>query len=217
VFTGLIEEIGVVKKVEKAGDGTHITVGAALVLEGTRTGDSICIDGACQTVTSVGRADFTVFCSSVTVSLTTLGSFASGRAVNLERAMTPSSRMGGHIVQGHVDAAGTVRGVRKDASGSAVDIALAPELMRYVVPRGSIAVDGVSLTVVSAGKDGFGLYLIPETIGGTTLRDRRAGDRVNIETDVLAKYVERMLEFRAPSQPVPDDSLRKKLAEEGYL
>mgnify|MGYP001092494072 CR=1 FL=1 len=219
MFTGLIEEIGTVSRVERAGGGLYITISSRVVTQGTATGDSISVDGACQTVTAVSPSSFTVFCSKVSADVTTLGSFGAGRRVNLERAMTPQSRLGGHLVQGHVDARGTVARVTPDAQGTAMEISVPPGLAAYLVARGSIAVDGISLTVVSCTERSFGLYLIPETLARTTLPSRNAGEEVNIETDILAKYVERMLALRGrdSKSPSSDASLRRTLAEEGYL
>ncbi|MCL1911560.1 MAG: riboflavin synthase [Leptospirales bacterium] len=213
MFTGLIEETGLVKSIRRQGDGYLLEIGAERVLEKTAIGDSISINGACQTVTEISSVSFTVFVSKVTASLTTLGDFASGRRVNLERAMTPSSRFGGHIVQGHIDAMGTVSSLVKDSEGLQAVIEAAPEVMRYVVDRGSVALDGISLTVVSASNKGFTLYLIPETLNNTVISDWKKGSRVNIEVDILAKYVEKMLKGGEDKE----DSLKKALLEGGFM
>ncbi len=212
MFTGLVEEVGTVLGVTDSGDGKVIDIDADLILDGIRTGDSISVNGACQTVTSTGRHSFTVFASRITCSVTTLGAFRSGSRVNLERAMTPSSRMGGHIVQGHVDGTGIIRRLRPDPNGLEVEVEIPEEISRYIVPKGSVAVDGVSLTVVSCGHGAFSLYLIPETLKNTIIPGWKTGDRVNIETDILAKYVERMLGKKENS----DESLMKKLQEGGF-
>lgn len=219
MFTGLIEEIGKVAAVSRAGDGLHLAIHAGRMLEGTRIGDSICINGACQTVTALDGRSFAVFVSAVTASVTTLGSFAAGRRVNLERAMTPSSRFGGHFVQGHVDGRGAVGLIEKDSMGMRVAIAAGPELVRYIVGKGSVAVDGVSLTVVSADEKGFTLYFIPETLGNTIVPDWKTGVEVNIEVDILAKYVERMLRPGSADDRsgFGEGSLMKKLAEGGFV
>ncbi|HSV95410.1 MAG TPA: riboflavin synthase [Spirochaetota bacterium] len=218
MFTGLIEEIGVVKSLESAQTGATLSVSAARALEGTAVGDSISIDGACQTVTRLAGGTFSVFCSSVTLQTTTLGSFGPARRVNLERAVTPNGRLGGHIVQGHVDGRGTVRAVRRDPDGTGIDIAVPEALSRYIVAKGSVAVDGISLTVVSLLPTGFSIYIVPETAAKTTLYERKAGDAVNIEVDILAKYVERMLSLRSSDKPTArDDDLKRKLLEGGYL
>ncbi len=221
MFTGLIEEIGRVMSTGRAGDGLLLTIAADEVLEGTRVGDSICINGACQTVTAIDGRSFTVFVSSVTASVTTLGAFAPGRRVNLERAMTPSSRFGGHFVQGHVDGRGRIGKIEKDSMGMRVNITVAPELGRYIVEKGSIAVDGVSLTVVSLIEGGCTLYFIPETLLNTAVSEWKPGDEVNVEVDVIAKYVERSLQSiktgGSRGEPSGDGSLMKKLMEGGFV
>lgn len=218
MFTGLIEEIGVVKNLEVTGTGATLTVSALRVLEASAVGDSISVDGACQTVTRTGSGTFSVFCSKLTLQVTTLGSFVPGRRVNLERAVTPGGRLGGHIVQGHVDGTGSVGRVRRDSEGIGIEIKVPEALSRYIVAKGSVAVDGISLTVVSLLPDGFGIYIIPETVAKTTLQERKAGDAVNIEVDILAKYVERMLSPRSSEEPRSnDDDLKRKLLEGGYL
>lgn len=216
MFTGLIEEIGEVKGIERTGTGVLLTVGSRVVLEDTRIGDSISIDGACQTVTDIGRDCFTVFASKVTCSVTTLGDFKTGRRVNLERALTASSRLGGHMVQGHVDGKGRIRRITNDENGLEIEIHADERELKYIVQRGSVSVDGVSLTVVSLARDGFTVYIIPETIIKTTLSEKAIGAAVNIETDILAKYVEKMLRSGDDSIDA-DRSLKNKLIEEGFV
>ncbi|HNU91218.1 MAG TPA: riboflavin synthase [Spirochaetota bacterium] len=218
MFTGLIEETGVVVKTVPSGTGATLTVSADVVLQGTAVGDSISIDGACQTVTRIGGGSFSFFCSRVTLQATTLGSFGPGRRVNLERAMTASGRFGGHIVQGHVDGRGVISSVRRDSDGMEIVIRVSESMGGYIVPKGSVAVDGVSLTVVSLEPGGFGLYIIPETVSKTTLPERKAGDSVNIEVDILAKYVERMMGRRETGEAdAGEEVLKRKLMEGGYL
>ena len=213
MFTGLIEETGLVKSIKRQGEGYLLEIEAGKVLEKTVTGDSISINGACQTVTEISSASFTVFASKVTASLTTLGDFKPGRRVNLERAMTPSSRFGGHIVQGHVDGMGTVSSLLKDSDGLQAVIQAEPEVMRYIVAKGSVALDGISLTVVSTSGKDFVLYLIPETLNNTIIADWKKGSRVNIEVDILAKYVEKMLKGGEDKE----ESLKKALFEGGFM
>ena len=162
-----------------------------------------------------------VFVSRVTASVTTLGAFRSGRIVNLERAMTPSSRFGGHIVQGHVDGTAVVVDITKDVRGMEVRLEAPAEIMRYVVGKGSVTVDGISLTVVSVADKGFTLYLIPETMEKTVISRWKKGDPVNIEVDILAKYVEKMVNNSgaggAKVEQQNDASIKKALAEGGFL
>ena len=221
MFTGLIEETGTVVRLKNSGDGKVLEVKGERVLEGTKRGDSISINGACQTVTGMSGNTFSVYVSRVTLGVTTLGDFKPGRIVNLERALSLGSRLGGHIVQGHVDFTGSVKKIVNDSRGVEVDIDVSPERMRYIVEKGSVAVEGISLTVVSAGESGFKLYLIPETLAGTNIRTWSAGEKVNIETDILARYVERILKSGriepGDSSASNDSGLLKKLAENGYL
>lgn len=211
MFTGLIEEIGTVASVKPSGTGFEITVKAQTVLDGIKHGDSISIDGACQSVTAFTADSFTVFSSQVTAKLTTLSRFIPGKKVNLERALTPLSRMGGHIVQGHVDGTGVISRITKDASGTALSISADSSLMRYIVAKGSVALNGISLTVVSENSASFDLYLIPDTVDKTTIPLLKQGDIVNIETDILAKYAEKMLTGSG------DDRLMRKLSEGGFI
>lgn len=220
MFTGLIEETGTVVSVKNSGDGRILEVSGMRVLEGTVTGDSISINGACQTVTEISSKTFSVFVSRVTLGVTTLGDFKPGHLVNLERALTLSTRLGGHIVQGHVDFKGRVRGVKKDSKGLEVDIEASGNYMKYVVEKGSIAVDGISLTVVSVADSGFTLYLIPETLENTNIPLWKSGTFVNIETDILAKYIERILLYGKNGEEMErnrDASLLSKLAQGGYF
>ncbi len=217
MFTGLIEEVGTVKGIGRRPDGLDFEIRSSRILEGTAVGDSIAVNGACLTVTTLSADGFTAFASRVTCEVTTLGSFARGRRVHLERALSLSSRLGGHLVQAHVDGRGAVSSVKRDSSGIGVVVDAPGEIMRHIVPRGSVAVDGVSLTVTGAEASSFTIYLIPETISNTLLGELASGDEVNIETDVLAKYVERALTQRRDGGKNGDESLLKKLAEGGFM
>ena len=210
MFTGIVEELGTVAAVEDQGDAVRLTIRAATVLDDTRLGDSIAVNGCCLTVVSTspttdgGPADlWTADVMQETLDKTSLRGVQPGDRVNLERAVTADKRLGGHIVQGHVDGLGTV--VRRTPSEhwEVVEIALPSGLGRYLVDKGSITVDGVSLTVVSTSStteessteaaDTFTVSLIPETLARTTLGHRRVGDRVNLEVDIIAKHVEKLL------------------------
>jgi riboflavin synthase len=215
MFTGLVEEIGIIKAVRPTGDGVNIEVSCNEVLEGTSIGDSLSINGACQTVTALGRDTFTVYASKITCETTTLGSFRSGLCVNLERAMQTGSRFGGHMVQGHVDGKGEILNLKSDSDGLEISIKTGQNLLRYIASKGSVAVDGISLTVVSLNDNGFLLYVIPESLSKTTVPQWKTGDDVNIEVDILAKYVERMLS--KGDEQDKGESLKLKLMEEGYL
>ena len=217
MFTGLIEEIGTVEQLSRSGEGYSLAVAAGVVMEDLEIGDSVSIDGACQTVVSMTPRSFSVFVSPVTAQVTTLGAFGRGKRVNLERAMSHQGRFGGHIVQGHVDVKGSVVSSERGSRGLSMAITLDRSYLKYIVPKGSVAINGVSLTVVDAGNDGFTLYCIPETLGRTTLGELKRGDEVNVEVDILAKYVERMMSPRSEEKRKEGDKdLKRKLFEEGY-
>jgi riboflavin synthase len=193
MFTGIVEELGTVEAVEDQGDAIRLTIRAATVLEDAGLGDSISVNGCCLTVAERTDDTWTADVMQETLDKTSLYGVAPGDRVNLERAVTADKRLGGHIVQGHVDGVGTIRGRRPSEHWEVVDIAMPQEIGRYLVDKGSITVDGVSLTVVEATDDSFTVSLIPETLGRTTLGFRQVGDRVNLEADVLAKHVEKLL------------------------
>jgi len=192
LFTGLIEERGEVIAVQRDDDGATLSIAAALARE-LAPGDSVAVNGVCLTATSTDDRSFIAQAVNETLARSTLGSLAAGAPVNLEAPLRADGRLGGHIVQGHVDGVGTVSAVRDEGFSRALTIELPQELSRYIVRKGSVAVDGVSLTV-SAVKDArFSVALIPETLERTTLGTAEVGDRVNLEMDVLAKHIERLL------------------------
>jgi riboflavin synthase len=196
MFTGIIEELGTVEGLEDQGDAIRLTVRGPLVTGDASLGDSISVNGCCLTVATQEGETFTADVMHETLAKTSLGALEPGTQVNLERAVTPTTRLGGHIVQGHVDGTGTV--VRRTPSEhwELVEIALPGELERYLVAKGSITVDGISLTVVEVGPESFTVSLIPETLARTTLGFKQPGDVVNLEVDVIAKYVEKMVSNR---------------------
>jgi riboflavin synthase len=193
MFTGIVEELGTVAAVEDQGDAIRLTIEAATVLEGVSLGDSIAVNGCCLTVTEHGEDRWTADLMQETLDKTSLAGVAPGDRVNLERAVRVDSRLGGHIVQGHVDGVGEILARTPSEHWEVVEISLPAHLARYLVDKGSIAVDGTSLTVVEAREGSFTISLIPETLARTTLGFRHVGDRVNLEVDVLAKHVERLL------------------------
>jgi riboflavin synthase len=193
VFTGIVEELGEVVALTASADAAELTVRGPLVASDARHGESIAVNGVCLTVVAVDGATFTADVMAETLRRSTLGGLAKGDLVNLERAATLGSRLGGHLVQGHVDGVGTVVAREPAEHWEAVRFALPEGLGRYLVEKGSITVDGVSLTVVAVDDDGFEVGLIPTTLAGTTLGSRKIGDLVNLEVDVIAKYVEKML------------------------
>ncbi|MFI9239973.1 riboflavin synthase [Streptomyces cinnamoneus] len=202
MFTGIVEELGEVVAVENLGDSSLLRLRGPLVTEGAKHGDSIAVNGVCLTVVETADGEFTADVMAETLSRSSLGALAPGSRVNLERPMALGGRLGGHLVQGHVDGTGTIVERVPGEHWEIVKIALPDGLARYVVDKGSITVDGVSLTVVEAGDDHFTVSLIPTTLDLTTLGIKQAGDPVNLEVDVLAKYVERLLGQRGTKEPV---------------
>jgi riboflavin synthase len=196
LFTGIVEELGTVEALERQSDSVRLTVRAATVLEDTGSGDSISVNGCCLTVAERTEATWTADVMAETLARTGLGALAAGDRVNLERAVTAGTRLGGHLVQGHVDALGHVVRREPGEHWDVVTVAMPRELAPYLVDQGSVTVDGVSLTVVEAGEDEFTVSLIPETLRRTTLGFREPGDPVNLEVDVIGKYVARQLELR---------------------
>jgi riboflavin synthase len=189
MFTGIVEELGEVVAQEPG----RLTVRGRLVTSDTGPGDSVAVNGVCLTVVTVAGDEFTVDVMPETLARTGLGRLATGDPVNLERAATASTRLGGHLVQGHVDGVGTLRSRTPGAGWHDLRVSLPPELSRYLVEKGSVTVDGVSLTVVAVGADWFDVSLIPTTLERTTLGRRRVGELVNLEVDVIAKYVEKLV------------------------
>jgi riboflavin synthase len=198
MFTGIIEEVGRVEKVAPAGGGARVEISARRVLEGAREGDSIATDGACLTIVRLTGSGFEADCSAETLRRTTLGGWRAGASVNLERAMALGDRLGGHLVQGHVEGTGRLVARRPEGESVMIRFAYPPELGRYIVLKGSIAVAGISLTVASLDDDSFEVAVIPVTLEWTTLGRMAEGTPVNLETDMIAKYVERLLRASAP-------------------
>lgn len=196
MFTGLIEELGEVKSREPNVGGERIVIAASVVTSDIANGDSIAVNGVCLTALDVSPTSFAADVSPETLDRTTLGQLAVGSPVNLERAVTPATRLGGHIVQGHVDGRGTF--ISAVASGDfwTVRVGFPPELARYFVHKGSVCVEGISLTIAALGENSFDIAVIPKTWEMTNLSSLKPGDPVNLEADVIAKYVERMIEFR---------------------
>ncbi|MFI9048884.1 riboflavin synthase [Streptomyces sp. NPDC053427] len=193
MFTGIVEELGAVVAVEDLGDSSRFRLRGPVVTEDAKHGDSIAVNGVCLTVVETENGEFTADVMAETLNRSSLGALAAGSRVNLERPMALGGRLGGHLVQGHVDGTGTLAERTPGEHWELVKIALPATLARYVVEKGSITVDGVSLTVVEAGDDYFTISLIPTTLDLTTLGIKRVGDPVNLEVDILAKYVERLL------------------------
>jgi len=193
VFTGLIEDVGTVKSVESSSDGARMQIATSLAGE-IATGDSVAVNGVCLTATSVVTSGFETEAMNQTLEVTALGGLGTGDRVNLELAMKASDRLGGHIVQGHADGVGEVVSLSEDGFARRLRVILPPDLLRYVVEKGSIAFDGVSLTVAALGEGWAEVSLTPETLERTNLGEADAGRKINVECDVIAKYVERMVQ-----------------------
>src|SRR6266852_166077 len=197
MFTGIIEELGRVRQVEKRGDDARIVIEARTVMEETNNGDSISVNGVCLTALEVNPDSFAADVSKETLLRSTLGSLRAGSPVNLERAVTPATRLGGHIVQGHVDARGKFLGSESHGESWTFRIAYPKEIARYLVFKGSVAVEGISLTIANLTDDYFEIAVIPKTFEVTSFSSLKPGDEVNLEVDIIAKYVERILAVQA--------------------
>jgi len=205
MFTGIVEEMGVVKSIEKTLAGAKLSLLASIVVDDLGIGDSISVNGACLTVTARTDRDFSVDISTETLSVTSLGNLAPGTPVNMERAMKIHQRIGGHLVSGHVDAMGAIRNRRQEGNTLIITIEAPKEILRYCIPKGSITVDGISLTINELTERSFGVAIIPHTAKVTTLGLKQVGDAVNLEPDLIGKYVERLLQERGqlPAKPSP--------------
>jgi riboflavin synthase len=200
MFTGLVQDLGKVTAVDATDDGVRLSVRTKLAGE-IGEGDSVAVNGVCLTATAIADGGFTADVMHETLRRSSLGEAAAGSDVNLELSLRAADRMGGHIVQGHVDGLAAVRDVREDGFSRVVTFSAPPELLRYVVEKGSIAVNGVSLTVAGVGEDWFSVALIPETLERTTLGNAAPGTPVNLEVDVVAKYVEKLVASEAVTSP----------------
>lgn len=217
MFTGIIEELGEVRKIEKRGEGVRLVIEARTVTKGTQEGDSIAVNGVCLTAIDVRVDSFAADGSRETLQRSTLGNLRAGRVVNLERAVTPSTRLGGHIVQGHVDARGRYLSADEHGGSWTVRLAYPPEIKRYLVFKGSVAVDGISLTVAGLTDEYFEIAVIPKTWAVTNLSHLRPQDEVNLEADIIAKYVERILTVAAGVKGEEHPSLTiEKLTDLGF-
>ena len=212
MFTGLVEEKGKVVRAQPSSSGLRLTVEAHVVAEGTAVGDSIAVNGTCLTAVSVSGSRLEFDVSQETAGRSTVSDLRPGDPVNLERALRAGARMGGHMVLGHVDGVGTIREIRRAGGETVFRFEAPPEIMRFVVEKGSIAVDGISLTTADYGCDWFTVAVIPHTLQATTLADRSVGGRVNLETDIIGKYV---LKFVGRSDS--DDRLMGLLEKGGFL
>ena len=215
MFTGIVEELGQVKALSLRGNSGTLTVKAKKVLEGTKIGDSIAVNGVCLTVTNMKNNEFSADVMAETVRRSSLGALQAGSYVNLERAMAADGRFGGHIVSGHIDGTGTIATIRTDDNAVWYTVQAAPSLLRYIVEKGSITIDGISLTVAAVDGSGFSVSAIPHTVAVTILSEKRVGDTVNLETDIIGKYVEKLLRPQPETTPQSGITL-EFLAENGF-
>ena len=215
MFTGIVEETGSVVRVQKGAHSAVLTVQARKVLVGTRIGDSIAVNGICLTVTAMSPDTFTADVMHETLDRTGLSGLGPGSPVNLERAMPADGRFGGHIVCGHIDGVGRITDVRRDDTAVWYTVEAAPDLLRLVVEKGSIALDGISLTVAATGRNTFSVSIIPHTAAQTVLGRRKVGDLVNLETDIIGKYVEKLM-GREPELKTQSAITREFLTRHGF-
>lgn len=209
MFTGIVEEVGTVAALEKRGEKIVLRVRAETVLEDTKIGDSIATNGVCLTVTSMAEGSFTADMMTVTAKKSALDQLRPGSAVNLERALLPTTRMGGHIVQGHVDTVGEVKGIEPHEGGYLLHIAVKPDWAPYFVAQGSVALNGVSLTIARAGRNDFSVSLIPETLRSTNLGELKPSDPITVEFDIVGKYLLRQSEVAEEASALDMNFLRK--------
>ena len=217
MFTGIIEEIGTVRRIERGAAGARLTIAAKTVLEGTELGDSIATNGVCLTVVSMTSDSFSADVMAESLRRSSLGALQTGSPVNLERAMPLNGRFGGHIVSGHIDGTGTIASQKREDNAVWVTVRAPAALLRYIVEKGSIAIDGVSLTVAAVDETGFAVSIIPHTGAQTILLDKKAGETVNLECDVIGKYVEKLLAPYAPTdEAAPSGITMEFLAQNGF-
>lgn len=216
MFTGLIETVGTVSELKRQGGGGVLVVASTMASQELELGESIAVNGACLTVTAWTSSTFSVDISPESFERSTLGKLRRGQSVNLERALRLSDRLGGHLVSGHIDGTAVMKKRYQDENAVRLHFEAAPEVMRYVVEKGSIAIDGISLTVNSADKNSFSVAIIPHSLGRTTLKDAKPGSVVNIETDLIGRYIERFVLFGREEQK-PGSVNIDLLAKNGFL
>jgi len=209
MFTGIIEETGTVQRIEKSAKSALLHIQATKVLEDAKEGDSIAANGVCLTVTSKGKNIFTADVMNETLNRTSLGRLCHGSCVNLERAMPADGRFGGHMVSGHIDGTGVIYRIEKEGIALWYTIRTSTEILHYIVEKGSIAIDGISLTVAQVGNKEFRVSVIPHTVSQTTLGKSKIGDLVNLENDVVGKYIEKLLGTAGESQGISEEYLKK--------
>ncbi len=215
MFTGIVEEIGTIQNIQKGRHSAILSIQADLILSDLKIGDSVAVNGVCLTATSLSSQGFTADVMHETLDRSSLSQLKNGSHVNLERAMPADGRFGGHIVAGHVDGTGTIQKIRRDDTAIWYTIQAGPSILRYIVEKGSITIDGISLTVARVSAGDFSISAIPHTVQITTLGERREGDLVNLENDIIGKYVEKLL-TPADLQPAKDTLTKDFLLRCGY-
>ena len=216
MFTGIIEEVGTIRSIRKGAKSAIITVEAHKILEDIHMGDSICTNGVCLTVTSFDKNTYSVDVMHETLRRTNLGDLKSGSRVNLERAMAADGRFGGHIVAGHIDGTGLITSMTRDDNAVWIVVSTEKDILKYIVSKGSITIDGISLTVADVESSSFSVSVIPHTGANTTLLTKKPGDTVNLETDMIGKYVEKLLHFQAEEEKPGSGITLEFLAEHGF-
>lgn len=215
MFTGIVEEVGTVRTVQRTGTSSFIEIQAKKVLEDVHLGDSIAVNGVCLTVTSFTGDFFRADVMNETLSRSSLGTLKNGSPVDLERAMTAGGRFGGHIVSGHIDGTGTITDIKKDGIAHWYTVTAPAEILRYIVEKGSIAIDGISLTVAKVTETSFSVSIIPHTAAETVLSYKKPGDIVNLENDIIGKYVEKLMR-PAPTEKTESGITMEFLAKNGF-
>lgn len=217
MFTGIVEEVGTIQSIKRGRKSSVLKIKGQKVLQGTRIGDSISTNGICLTVTKVGNDFFEADVMSESLNRTNIGELVPGSYVNLERALSLATRLGGHIVSGHIDGTGKIRNLKRDDNAVWITIETAPELLRYIIEKGSIAIDGVSLTVVTVNDQFFKVSIIPHTGEETILLQKKMGDTVNLECDMIGKYVEKLLGLDSKENVQEGQVTAELLRENGFF
>ena len=217
MFTGIVEEVGTIQSIKRGRKSSILKIKGQKVLQGTRIGDSISTNGICLTVTKVGNNFFEADVMSESLNRTNIGELVPGSYVNLERALSLATRLGGHIVSGHIDGTGKIRNLKRDDNAVWITIETAPELLRYIIEKGSIAIDGVSLTVVTVNDQFFKVSIIPHTGEETILLQKKMGDTVNLECDMIGKYVEKLLGLDSKEDVQEGQVTAELLRENGFF
>ena len=215
MFTGIVEEMGVIRAIRRGAHSSVLSIGAMAILSDLKIGDSVAVNGVCLTAAGADSGGFTADVMHETLDRSSLGALSVGSRVNLERAMAADGRFGGHIVSGHIDGTGRITATRRDDNAVWYTVEAAPSLLRYVVEKGSVTIDGISLTVATVTERDFSVSVIPHTAAVTILGEKRAGDTVNLETDIIGKYVEKLLRPQ-PETPPPGGITWDFLAENGF-